>query len=117
MNKETLFAELCARAPEPPSDWTPPGCVEVPRPLNKVSSVRLEMEWADATGGVIPDKFKGDGVTASRAKMHAMCAWYSERRNAAIAHNDAVRVASRELWRVEYATRVIKLVEGMKLCE
>jgi len=117
MNKEMLFAELCARAPEPPADWTPPGCVEVPKPLSKTSSVRLEMEWTAATGGVVPDMFAGEGMTESRARVHAMCAWHSERRNAALAHNEAVRVASKELWRVEYATRVIKLVEGMKLCE
>ena len=117
MNKEALFAELCARAPEPSSDWTPPGCVEVPRPIGELSSVRLEMEWTAATGGLIPDVFKGDGVTATRARIHAMCAWHSERRKAAIAHNEAVRAASQELWRIEYATRVIKLVEGMKLCE
>lgn len=109
MDKEILFAELCARAPQPPKSWQPKGTVPVPDKRPEGEPADWQEQWRKETGGVIPAKYASEG---DRAVHFAVAVWWNKKREAAMAYNAALRTASMAEWRVQYANDVLAATEA-----
>lgn len=93
MDKEKLFAELCAQAPDMPSNWAPEGEKRLPHVLD-ITVGFAEDEYARVTG---KPQFKT--YKTPRAAGYALAGWY-------IQHRKTQAQGFLQHWRVAYAREI-----------